>query len=165
MMSEKKRATLKIGLIVLGATIVINLLSGILAAVQENWIKMSFSFFTAVYIVFCCMVSLLAVKIETSFEHLKKLIVQNTDDVHCKKDKITTTALGLSAVLLVAVTMSLGIIFGMREEFLKMGLYLATSASISIIFAGAALSLKVHKYTKHLGKLISEKQEKNSSSI
>lgn len=160
MVSEKKREMLKVGLIVLGASIVITLLSGILAAVQENWFKMSLSFFTAVYLVFCCMASVLAVKIEKSFKHLKNLIVQNTDDVLFKKDKITDV-IGIISVILVAVTLSLGGISGLHNEFLKMGLYLITCASISIIFTGAALSLKVHKYTKQLDKLISEKREKD----
>lgn len=163
-MSEKQREMLKVGLIVLGLSMVIMLLAGILAGVQKSWLKMSFLFFTTIHLVFCSMFSVLVVKIDTSFKHLKNLTAQNAYNNHHKKDKITDV-IGLISVLLFAVTLSLAIISGFRKEFLKMGLYLITCESISIIFGGAALFLKVHKYTKHLEKLITEKQEKNSSSI
>jgi len=177
------RRLARIALIVLGSGVLINLLVGIGAALQENWMKMSLFFFVSALVVFFLMFCLLAMKVDACFSRLDNLFSEKSDSTQPREngmiDKKATTNLKpiyrnniiiekviyFLDVLFVAVSMSLGVIAGLYQDLFRMGLYLTACAFTVIIFNVVEIVLKINKCSMRLENLISDIGKKQSPPI
>lgn len=73
------RGNVRIGLIILGALVVIQMFAGILAGYRQEWMRMGI-FLSGSILIFISFTScLLILKIDTCFKHLEELISNNTN--------------------------------------------------------------------------------------
>ncbi len=73
------RGNVRIGLIILGALVVIQMLAGILAGYRQEWMRMGIFLSGSVLIFISFTSSLLVLKIDTCFKHLEDLISNNVN--------------------------------------------------------------------------------------
>ena len=73
------RGNVRIGLIMLGTLVVIQMLAGILAGYRQEWMRMGIFLSGSILIFISFTSSLLVLKIDTCFKHLEDLISNNVN--------------------------------------------------------------------------------------
>jgi len=73
------RGNVRIGLIMMGTLIVIQMLAGIMAGYRQDWMRMGIFLSGSILIFISFTSSLLVLKIDTCFKHLEDLISNNVN--------------------------------------------------------------------------------------
>ncbi|MEN6424429.1 MAG: hypothetical protein ABFE13_03640 [Phycisphaerales bacterium] len=152
----ENRPTPKIALAVLGAGAMIQLISGVLAGVHDDWMRMSLFLFGGVLTVFFGMMFALMIGLQGSFGRLEERfqIARTTVPTIVRRVQM---AVGVIAVVSVLAHMSLSIVAGFRSEWLRLALHLAACAITAIVCTGILTTLGIGSRLLRLEQRLSDK--------
>ncbi len=150
---DEHRHLAAIALIVLSANALIDLICGVVAGLQQDWVRMSLCLFGGVLAVFVGATVVVAMRLRDRLDRLD-------NRCHVDRGAVPTwvrraqAGVGTFAVVSVAACMSLSWIAGSRGEWLRSALYLTACAVTEIVFmailSGVGIGMRLRRLEEHM---------------
>jgi hypothetical protein len=154
----KKRHRVLWSILAIGIISAVLLLGGVHAGFHHEWFRMGYYFFLSVYMVGCCVVYLLSLKIDNCFIRLEKHLSSESDTIPRKNPTklLNICFFSTSLVLFILVLLSCE-----HRYWLMMSLFLSVFVINFFINIDVMITLKIKDYSKRLEQLISDYKEDN----
>jgi hypothetical protein len=131
-------------------TILLQLVAGVVAGLQEDWMRMSLYLFGSALVTFFATNILLAIRLKTYFEQLKDRLPINCAESP-NVEGLATRILPVLTAILVPFWLSLSIMAILRQNGFWLALCLFACAVTIIVGTGVPIILKITVRLKQLG--------------
>ncbi len=153
----RKARDVKLIFVMMTIGVIVSLVAGISPAVDGDWPRMSFYFFSSALMAFLEMSCLLGIRIDASFRHLERRFLGEHAAIPQPK-WVAVQVLLIFMILTVAIQMSLAAIACLGEYWFRLGVHLMACAITAIVCTGVTYVMAVGVRSRRFEKLLAKEE-------